>query len=83
MKGYEQLADMIMYHDINKVFLIITKHKFLKLYPSQLTNSQFNKIITIINEDNYLDILNSLVSIYDVIDIMNECLNAKQKKELY
>ena len=71
---------MIIYHDINKVFLIITKHKFLKLYPSQLTDIQFNKIITEINDNNYLDILNDLISIYDVIDIMNECLNDKQRQ---
>ena len=70
---------MILNHDINKVYLIITKHKFLKLYPSQLTDIQFNKIITEINDNNYLDILDDLISIYDVIDIMNECLNDKQR----
>ncbi|MDD7228206.1 MAG: DUF6179 domain-containing protein [Firmicutes bacterium] len=79
-KGYDQLVAMLLYHDINKVFLIITKHKFLKLYPSQLTDIQFNKIITEINDNNYLDILNDLISIYDVIDIMNECLNDKQRQ---
>ena len=33
-----------------------------------------------INDNNYLDILNDLISIYDVIDIMNECLNDKQRQ---
>ena len=32
-----------------------------------------------INDNNYLDILDDLISIYDVIDIMNECLNDKQR----
>lgn len=77
-KGQKQLINMIMYHDLNKVFLIIKEHKILNLYPSQLTNEQFDHIVSIIDDDNYLNVLNSLASIYDIIDIMDECLNQKQ-----